>query len=75
MSRGLPVALYRFRGTLRRRLAGYVALAAVVGLLGGVAMAAMTAARRTDSSYPDYLASTNPSALIIQPNSQGGPQG
>ena len=31
----------------------------------------MTAARRTDSSYPDYLASTNPSGLIIQPNSNG----
>ncbi len=63
---------YRFRATLRRRLGGYLALAALVGLIGGIAMAAVTAARRTDSSYPDYLASTNPSGLIIQPNTNLG---
>jgi hypothetical protein len=61
---------YRLRATLRSRLAAYLLLASVIGLVGGVAMAAMTAARRTDSSYPDYLSSTNPSALIIQPNLQ-----
>jgi FtsX-like permease family len=62
------LAWYRVRVTIRRRVAGYLALAVVVGLIGGVAMASVTAARRTDSSYPDYLASTNPSSLIIQPN-------
>jgi hypothetical protein len=64
------LAWYRLRATLHRRLAGYLALAILVGLIGGVAMASITAARRTDSSYPDYLASTNPSGLITQPNSQ-----
>ena len=63
------LAWYRLRATLRHRLGGYLALAVLVGLIGGIAMASMTAARRTDSSYPDYLASTNPSGLIIQPNS------
>ncbi|HTZ30183.1 MAG TPA: FtsX-like permease family protein [Streptosporangiaceae bacterium] len=62
------LACYRLRATLRRRAGGYLALAALVGLIGGVALASVTAARRTDSSYPDYLASTNPSGLIIQPN-------
>ena len=62
------LAWYRLRATLDRRLAGYLALAILVGLIGGVAMASVTAARRTDSAYPDYLASTNPSDLIIQPN-------
>ena len=62
------LAWYRLRSTLHRRLAGYLALAILVGLIGGVAMASVTAARRTASSYPDYLASTNPSGLIIQPN-------
>ena len=68
------LAWYRVRATLRRRLAGYLGLAVVVGLIGGVALASVTAARRTDSAYPDYLASTNPSDLIIQPNTnvQGG---
>jgi hypothetical protein len=63
------VAWYRLRATLRRRVGGYLTLAVLVGLIGGVALASLTAARRTDSSYPDYLASTNPSGLIIQPNS------
>ena len=63
------LAWYRLRATLRRRLGGYLALAVLLGLIGGVALASVTAARRTDSSYPDYLASTNPSGLIIQPNS------
>ncbi len=67
------LAWYRVRATIGRRLAGYLGLAVVIGLIGGVALASVTAARRTDSSYPDYLASTNPSGLIIQPNSNGTP--
>jgi hypothetical protein len=63
------LAWYRLRATLRHRLGGYLALAVLVGLIGGIALASVTAARRTESSYPDYLASTNPSSLIIQPNS------
>jgi putative ABC transport system permease protein len=62
------LAWYRLRATLRHRLGGYLALAVLVGLIGGIALASVTAARRTESSYPDYLASTNPSSLIIQPN-------
>ena len=62
------LAWYRLRATLRHRVGGYLALAVLVGLIGGVALASVTAARRTQSSYPDYLASTNPSSLILQPN-------
>ena len=62
------VAWYRFRITLRRRWGGYLALAVMIGLVCGVAMASMVAARRTDASYPRFLASTNPSDLIVQPN-------
>jgi hypothetical protein len=67
------LAWYRLRATVRRRIGGYLALAILIGLIGGIALASVTAARRTDSSYPDYLASTNPSGLIIQPNSNGAP--
>ena len=35
-------------------------------------MASLVAARRTDSSYPKFLASTNPSDLIVQPNGGSG---
>ena len=37
----------------------------LVGLVGGVAMAAVAGARRTQSSYPAFLASTNPSNLTF----------
>jgi FtsX-like permease family/MacB-like periplasmic core domain len=60
-------AWYRFRATFRRRLSGYLALALLVGLVGGVALGSLTAARRTYASYPEFLASTNPSDLFLLP--------
>ncbi|HTS99266.1 MAG TPA: FtsX-like permease family protein [Streptosporangiaceae bacterium] len=62
------VGWYRLRGTLRRRWGGYLALAVLIGLVGGVAMGSLVAARRTDSSYPDLLAATNPSDLLVLPS-------
>ena len=61
----LRVATYRARATLHQRWAGYVALVLLTGLLGGAAMASVAAARRTQSSYPVYLASTNPSDALV----------
>ncbi|HEV3294560.1 MAG TPA: hypothetical protein VG123_36725, partial [Streptosporangiaceae bacterium] len=63
----LRAAWYRFRATFRRRWGGYLALALLIGLVGGVALASMTAARRTYASYPKFLVSTNPSDLVVQP--------
>ncbi len=57
------VAWYRFRATFRRRRAGYASLAVLIALVGGVAMAAVAGARRTQSSFPAVWASTNPSDL------------
>ncbi len=54
---------YRFRATFCRRWAGYLTLVVLIGLVGGVAMAAVAGARRTQSSFPAYLASTNPSDM------------
>jgi hypothetical protein len=61
------LAWYRFLTTFRSRWGGYLTLAVLTGLVGGVAMASMVAARRTDASYPAFLASTNPSDLVVQP--------
>ena len=59
-------ATYRFRATLHSRWAGYLTIVVLVGLLGGVAMGSLAAARRTQSAFPTYLASTNPSNLALE---------
>jgi putative ABC transport system permease protein len=62
----LRVAWYRLAVTVRRRWGGYLGLVLIIGLTGGVALGAAAAARRTESSYPVFLASTNPSDLTVQ---------
>ena len=59
------LAWYRFRSTFRRRFGGYLALVLLVGLMGGLAMGAIGAARRTQSSFPAFLAGTNPSDVSL----------
>jgi putative ABC transport system permease protein len=58
-------AWYRFRATFARRLGAYLSVILLIGLTGGLAMASVAAARRTQSSYPTFLKSTNPSALTL----------
>src|SRR4051794_30619977 len=62
-----PVAWYRFRTSLPRRWSGYLAVAAVVALVGGAAMGAVAGARRTQSAFPAFLARTRPSDLSLAP--------
>jgi MacB-like periplasmic core domain/FtsX-like permease family len=59
------VAWYRLRCTWGERWAGYLALVLLLGLTGGLAMASVAAARRTQAAFPAYLASTNPSDLTV----------
>ena len=59
------VVRYRFRATLARRWKGCVALALIIGLIGGTAMASIQFARRTQSAYPAYLKETNASDLTM----------
>jgi hypothetical protein len=56
---------YRFRACFRVRWGGYLALVVLIGVVGGVAMAAVAGARRTQSSFPAYLASTNPGDMQV----------
>ena len=55
---------YRFRRTFERRWGEYLTLVLLIGLVGGLAMGSVAAARRTDSSFSVYWASTNPSDLV-----------
>jgi FtsX-like permease family len=59
----LGVGWYRFRATFRARWPGLVSLVLLIGLVGGVALGSLAAARRTQSSFSTYLASTNPADL------------
>ena len=61
----LTVAWYRFRVTFRRRWPDYLAIVLLIGLVGGAAMGAIAAARRTQSSFSIFLANTNPSDLSV----------
>jgi FtsX-like permease family len=59
------VAWYRFRSTFRDRRGGYLALVLLLGLVGGLALGAVAAARRTQAAFPAYVASTSPSDLTV----------
>src|SRR5712675_1151692 len=60
-------AWYRLGAGLRRDWAGYLAISLIVGLLGGLAMASVAAARRTQSAFPRILAASNASDLDVDP--------
>jgi len=47
---------WAFRAEGRRRWASWLALAALVALVGGTVLIGAAAARRTEASFPDYLA-------------------
>jgi len=69
------VAWYRFRCTLPSAWGGYLALVLLLGLVGGLALGSVAAARRTQSAFPAYLASTNPSDLTVLTGLAGAPGG
>jgi hypothetical protein len=62
----LRVARYRFRTTFARRRGGYLAIALLIGVIGGLALGAVSGARRTQSSFPAFLESTKPSQLSAE---------
>jgi hypothetical protein len=65
MNQVLRVASYRFRATFVRQWGSYVSLVLLIALLGGLSMASLAGARRTDSSFPIYVASTNPETTQV----------
>ncbi len=63
--RRLDLVRYRTRSTFRHRWGGYLALIILLGLVGGLGLGSLAAARRTQSSFSDLLATTNPSDLQV----------
>jgi len=63
--RPLRIAAFRTRAAFGRRAGGYLAVVLLLGLVGGLALGAVAAARRTQSSFPAYVASTNPADMDV----------
>jgi hypothetical protein len=66
-SSAVQTAWYRSVTSWRRLRASYFVLVVLIGLVGGVALGSLAAARRTDSSFSTFLAASNPSDLMIVP--------
>jgi ABC-type lipoprotein release transport system permease subunit len=56
---------YWARASCRRRWPALVGIALLLGLTGGLSMFAIAGARRTQSAYPRFLRSTNPSTMVV----------
>jgi ABC-type antimicrobial peptide transport system permease subunit len=56
---------------IRARWLGWVVLALLVGLAGGVVFTAAAGARRTDSAYPRFLAASKASDVLVGPAGAG----
>ena len=56
---------YRSHTTFVRQWGAYLSLVLLLGLIGGIAMGSIAAARRTQSAYPAFLAATNASDLTM----------
>ncbi len=61
----IRVAWYWLQTGIRRRRASYLTIVLLIGLVGGVAVGSLGAARRTQSSFNTFLASTNPSDMSV----------
>jgi hypothetical protein len=59
----LRIAWYWCRANFGRRWANYLTIILLVGAIGGLSLGSIAAARRTQSSYNTFLASSNPSDL------------
>ena len=65
MNRVLRALWYRLGATFRHELGSYLTIALLLGLIGGLAMGSLAAARRTQSSYSALLETTNPSQIDL----------
>lgn len=61
----MALARYWFRSTLRVRWRGYIGVALLLGVMGGLSLFALAGARRTQSSYPRFLRSVHASTMAV----------
>jgi ABC-type lipoprotein release transport system permease subunit len=63
----------RLRAELRQQWRGLLALAVLLGVIGGIALTAAAGARRTDTAYPRFLRQSHAADLMVQPARPGFP--
>jgi hypothetical protein len=61
----LRIAWYFLRHNFVRRWPSYLVIMLLVGMVGGLSIGSIVAARRTESSFNVFLKSTNPSDLSV----------
>ncbi len=59
------------RADVRLRWRAWLALAALLGLVGGIALTAAAGARRTDTAYPRFLLRSHAADLLVTPTLSG----
>jgi hypothetical protein len=61
----------RLRAELRHQWRVWLALAVLLGVIGGIALTAAAGARRTDTAYPRFLRQSNAANLLVTPTLSG----
>ena len=61
----MAYASYRFRATMRSELSYLLSVILLVGAVGGLALGAIEAARSTESSFADFVASSHVPQLFV----------
>jgi len=61
----------RLRAELRHQWRAWLALAVLLGVIGGIALAAAAGARRTDTAYPRFLRASHAAQLAVFPAISG----
>src|SRR5215471_18252097 len=59
------------RAELRRQWRAWLALAVLLGVIGGIALTAAAGARRTDTAYPRFLRQSRAADLMVEPARSG----
>ena len=61
----------RLRAELRHQWRAWLALAVLLGVIGGIALTAAAGARRTDTAYPRFLRASHAADLLVSPARSG----
>ena len=61
----------RLRAELRHQWRAWLALAVLLGVIGGIALTAAAGARRTDTAYPRFLRASHAAQLAVFPALSG----